>query len=169
MTGTQAVAVGLTLVVLVLIYAGMWRGWRTRALRHGDLPPLPAVPAQLGSVVLDPVEGVYIGTAVAGDWLDRVVVHGLGRRSPAQVEVAAAGVLVGRAPEQDLFLPTRALLDARLDRALGGRVVEPGGLVVVTWEHGGRRLDTGVRPRRAADAAPLRDAVAGLVRHGSTA
>jgi hypothetical protein len=48
-------------------------------------------------------------------------------------------------------------------------VVEPGGLVVVTWEHGGRRLDTGVRPRRAVDAARLRDAVAGLVRHGSAA
>jgi hypothetical protein len=120
-------------------------------------------------VVLDPVEGVYVGTTVAGDWLDRVVVHGLGRRSPAQVEVAGAGVLVGRAPESDLFVPARALLDARLDRALGGRVVEPGGLVVVTWEHGGRRLDTGVRPRRAVDAARLRDAVAGLVRHGSAA
>jgi hypothetical protein len=169
MTGGRATVVAVTLGVLVLLCAGMWRGWRARARRQADLPPLPAVPAQLGSVALDAVEGVYVGTTAAGDWLDRVVVHSLGRRSPAYVEVAAEGVLIERGPEPALFLAAGALVDARLDRALGGRVVEPGGLVVLTWQHGARRLDTGIRPRRATDAVQLRDAVARLASRGSAA
>ena len=169
MTAGQALAVAVTVLVLALAYAGMWRGWRRRARRQGDLPDLPAPPDAPGTTRLAWVEGVYVGTTTAGDWLDRVVVHSLGRRSPARVHVSDAGVTIERGPEPTLFVPAAAVLDARLDRALAGRVVEDGGLVVLTWEHGGHRLDTAVRPRRAGDTRPLRDALNGLRSRGRAA
>jgi hypothetical protein len=38
-----------------------------------------------------------------------------------------------------------SLRGARHDQGIAGKVVPPHGLLVVTWEHGGYRLDTGFR------------------------
>jgi hypothetical protein len=171
-TGRYLLAVLLAVALLAGAYALMWRGWRRRGRAQADLPPLPAPPPASRAPGADPsgaVEGTYVGTTTAGDWLDRVVVHSLGRRSPALVRVDAGGVLVERDPEPALYVPAGAVRAVRLDRAIAGKVVEEGGLVVVTWEHGGRRLDTGVRPRSAADAVALRDAVRRLLEEGEAA
>ena len=59
------------------------------AVRAADLP---AVPADPGPPVGDPIDGRYLASTTAGDWLDRVVVHGLGVPSRAQVLVTRTGV-----------------------------------------------------------------------------
>lgn len=158
----------LTILVLLGLYWLMLRGWRRRAARHADLPPLPEVPDDLGAVRLES-EGVYVVTTTEGDWLDRVVAHGLGARSEAELVVADAGVLLERTGAPAVFVPAAALKGVRLEKGMAGKVVEEGGLVVLTWRHGPRTLDTGFRPRRAADRDALLSAVASILPEEATA
>jgi len=156
----RAVPVALLLLALGLAYLGMWRGWKARASRQADLPTLPAVVEAPSVLPSGPVEGWYVGTSAAGPgtaWLDRVVVHGLGRRSTAVVDVTSAGVRIDRDHEDTVFIPAARLRDVRRDRAVAGKVsFERDGLLVLSWQLGERRLDTGLRLPRSQDAELVR-------------
>ena len=145
MTGApQWVPVLILFALLGLAYVGMWRGWRRRALRH-ELPPLVPV-ADDGALGDDAVvaNGRYFGTTVAGDWLDRVVAQGLGTRSSCRLVVSTEGLDVLR-PRAGFRIRRSALLGTRLESGIAGKVVPPAGILVVTWQHGDLRLDTGFR------------------------
>jgi hypothetical protein len=153
-----------TLVILAAAYFGMYRGWRNRQSRQADLAPLPAVPPQEGRDKNRGVEGVYVATTSAGDWMDRIAVHELGVRSIADLAVSEAGLIFHRQGAADVFIPIGHLTGVRTDRGIAGKVTaEKSGLVVVTWNHDGRELDTGFRPRRKADTAPLTESIATLI------
>ncbi len=152
---TRALLSAAIVVVVLLGVAGMAWGWRNRGRRQADLPGLPPAPDRLGEPLVADVEGTYVATTSASDWLDRIVVHGLGVRSAAHLTVARPGVLVDRDGAPDVFVPADRLTGVQLAKGMAGTVVEADGLVVVTWRHGERQLATGFRPRYAAD----RDAV----------
>jgi hypothetical protein len=150
-----------TLLVVAAGYYGMYRGWRNRQARQVDLAPLPPVPE---NVKTKGVEGVYVATTTAGDWMDRIAVHELGVRSIADLAVSEAGLIFHRQGAADVFIPADQLTGVRTDRGIAGKVTaEKSGLVVVTWNHDGRELDTGFRPRRKADTAPLTDSISTLI------
>ncbi|MFI5694297.1 hypothetical protein ACIA58_20780 [Kribbella sp. NPDC051586] len=149
-----------TLLILAAGYFGMYRGWRNRQSRQADLAPLPAVP----EAKISGVEGVYVATTSAGDWMDRIAVHELGVRSIADLAVSEAGLIFHRQGAADVFIPADHLTAVRTDRGIAGKVTaEKSGLVVVTWTHDGRELDTGFRPRRKADTAALTESIATLI------
>ncbi|MGW5193323.1 PH-like domain-containing protein [Kribbella sp. NPDC004138] len=149
-----------TLVVLAAGYFGMYRGWRNRQDRQADLAPLPAAPEDN----LRGVEGVYVATTTAGDWMDRIAVHELGVRATADLAVSEAGLIFHRQGAADVFIPADRLTGVRTDRGIAGKVTaEKSGLVVVTWTHDGRELDTGFRPRRKADTAALTASISTLI------
>jgi hypothetical protein len=139
-----AVPVTILFVLLALGYVGMWFGWRRRATKH-DLPPLHAAPAEAGlpRPVLE-AGARYFGTTADGDWLDRVVAHGLGSRSSVRMSLSAEGLDVLR-PARSFRIPAGALRAVRHDQGIAGKVVPPHGLLVVTWQHGDRTLDSGFR------------------------
>ncbi|WP_018386023.1 PH-like domain-containing protein [Wenjunlia vitaminophila] len=152
--------IGLALLV-ALAYALMWRAWRRRGSRQRDLPELPGVPAPCGGPLAE-LTGRYHGTTTAGDWLDRIVAHGLGTRSLAEVTLDRDGVTVRRPGATDFHIPAAALRGARLDKGIAGKVLTEGGLLVITWEHGGRLLDSGFRADHPAEHAAWVRAVTGL-------
>jgi voltage-gated potassium channel Kch len=155
-------AVVFLAVLLVGAYLAMWRGWRRRAASQSDLPQLPAhLPA--ADVLIGPVEAVYLGTTSAGDWLDRVVARTLGRRSTASVTITTAGVVVERTPEPRLDIPVSALRGVRTDRAGAHRAGRTEQLLVLTWTHGDRLLETVLRPRRRRDLEALTAAAGPLL------
>jgi hypothetical protein len=164
----------LTVVVLLAALVGvllMRRGWRRRAGRHAALPPLPVPPAPSPGAATDPppVRGLYLGTTVAGDWLDRVVARGLGGRAAATLAVldwGSAGVRLDRDGADPLWLPRAALTGARPARGHAGHVVGDGAVLVLGWRHGGLDLDTGFRPDSYADTAALERTVRGLLPEG---
>jgi hypothetical protein len=148
-----------TLAIIGVGWFGMYRGWRNRQRRQAGLAPLPAVPE--GKV--KGVEGVYVATTTAGDWMDRIAVHELGVRSTADLAVSEAGLTFHRQGAADVFIPV-GHLTVRTDRGIAGKVTaEASGLVVVTWTHDGHELDTGFRPRRKADTAPLTESISTLI------
>jgi hypothetical protein len=141
--------VGLLLVV-ALVYWLMRQGWQWRRTLQGGLPALPQPPEDPGTPLLT-LEGRYHGSTTAGQWLDRIVAHGLGVRSKVRLTLTERGLVVDRAGAPGFFVPAAALRGARLDRAIAGKVLPEGGLLVVTWEHGGTLIDSGFRGDRAAD------------------
>ncbi|WP_031187760.1 MULTISPECIES: PH-like domain-containing protein [Streptomyces] len=141
--------VGLLLFV-ALLYWLMREGWKWRGTLQGDLPQLPTAPEAAGEPRLT-MTGRYHGSTTAGQWLDRVVARGLGTRSRAELTLTAAGVHVVRPGAEDFFVPAAALRGARLDKGIAGKVLPEGGLLVITWAHGDRELDSGFRSDQAAE------------------
>ena len=165
------VAVALMLAVGALVLWGMWRGWRGLARRSeprvGALPALPDA-GELGQARTAPIEGTYVSTTGAGDWLDRVGAGDLGFRARAVVQVHDGGVQIARAGATDLFVPTHAIDSARLTSGIAGKYVGGKGIVVLRWttlaaDGTPTALDTGIRTLHAADRSTLIDAVSALV------
>jgi len=166
----QAAAVGLLVLLVLVVGLGMLAGWRRRGARQLaalDLPPLPPTPAEPGAPLTADADGVYVSTTTAGNWLDRVTAHGVGTRSAATMAVTAAGVSWLRQGAPDVFADAAALDGARRSDGIAGKVMPPGGIVVVTWRLGSAELDTGFRPDSAADADRLVAAVERLAHAGS--
>lgn len=166
MTRVQAAA--LVVAVVPLLWALLWVGWRGRRRRQSGLAGLPQVPADPGPLEFGPVDAVYVSSTAAGDWLDRVAVHGLGVRSAAQVGVHRAGVMVARQGAPDLWLARGRLLGVRRQRGMAGKFVESDGLLVLTWTlgdpaAGGVLVDSGVRVRNATARDDLEAAVLALL------
>ncbi|NYI04982.1 PH-like domain-containing protein [Allostreptomyces psammosilenae] len=153
--GWTAVMVALVAVV----YWSMWRAWRRRAARQGDLPELPQPPAEPGPVLLTGT-GRYHASTTAGEWLDRIVARGLGTRSLAELTLTPAGLHVGRPAATSFFVPAAALRGAGIGHGVAGRVFPEGGLLVVTWQHGERVLDSGFRMDDSATHEEWADRIA---------
>ncbi|WP_336923533.1 PH-like domain-containing protein [Aquipuribacter sp. SD81] len=176
------------LLVVPVVFGLMWLGWRGRARRQGDVPEPARTPpggaAGLGEPLLEPVDGLYVSTVRAGEWLDRVVVHGLGVRSRAVLHAGTQGVWFERQGAPDVFVPAADVLGARVESGIAGKYTVGEGLLVVRWRLAGGpadpadpagaadadappvELDTGFRPRRWAEAPLLAAALQPLVPGG---
>ncbi|MFN0281736.1 MAG: hypothetical protein ACKVZ6_07155 [Kineosporiaceae bacterium] len=157
MSRVQAFALLLALVPVA--WALMWLGWRARGRSQSGLPRPHAVQTQPGGRAY---EGVYVSTTTHGDWLDRVVVHGLGVRSDVAAYVGADGVALVRRGAPSVFVPRGDLVGAGRTSGMAGKFVEADGLAVITWVLGRTTVDTGIRLRRATDTADLVAAVSAL-------
>lgn len=147
--------------VIALVLLGMRAGWRRRAGRQADVaePALP--PAFLPDRTVGPVSGVFLGSTHHGDWLDRIVVHDLGVRSRAIAEVGLSGIALRREGARDVFIPAAAVRGAGMARGIAGKAYERDGVLVVTWDLGGRLVDTGFRADAAEEQRVLLDAILG--------
>lgn len=162
----------LLLTVLVILFfavcaAAMWWGWRNRQRRQSYLPAPPQPPAERGEPLLPPARGVYVSTTTADNWQDRIAVHGLGFRSDATLWLYADGLLVERTGADPLWIPVGALINARIGRAMAGKVMGIEGLLVVTWQLGGYRLDTGFRGDDKDTYGEWIDAIGSLTANGT--
>lgn len=148
-TGRILFTVGV-LVVFALIVRAARRAWNRRVAAHADLLPLPE------GTVTDAVEasaGLYVGTTQAREWQARVYAGGLANRAAATLHSGPEGVLIERDGSPPLFIPGKAITEARLDAGLANKVVGGAGLLVITWEQQGYALDTGFRADHRIDNA----------------
>jgi hypothetical protein len=159
----RPVATALIVAAVPLVWALMWSGWRRRGRRQGHLPA-PRHPEELvlGSPTTE-FDGVYVSTTRHGDWLDRVVAHGLGTRSAVTVRVGTAGVVLDREGARGVAIAREELAGASRASGIAGKVVERDGLAVITWRLGETELDSGVRLKHARDTSRLIAAVNALV------
>lgn len=139
----------LTLAVLavcVLAGYGLLVGWRNRAQRQAGLPELPSVPEDFGLALATPLTGLYVCTTTAGNWQDRIVARGLGRRANATAELTADGVLIDRIDDDAIFLPAGSLTAVGTAPGIAGKVMGlPNGVLIVSWRLGDVELDSGFR------------------------
>jgi hypothetical protein len=161
--------VGVLVAVVLLAYAGMWRGWKARAARQARLPEPQPLDVSATADTSASVAGTYVSTTRGGHWMDRVTAHGLGTLGRAQLAADDAALLVVREGARSFRIPADDLLSVRRERGIAGKVREPEGIVVVTWRLGDHELDTGFRPERAREADDVERMVARLrerVSHG---
>ncbi|WP_245179504.1 PH-like domain-containing protein [Streptomyces montanisoli] len=150
------------LIFIALVYWLMRQGWKWRVSLQSDVPPLLALPENPSTVRMT-MSGRYHGSTTAGQWLDRVVAHGLGARSRVELALTDDGLEVVRPGANDFFVPAGRLCEARLDKGIAGKVLAEGGLLIVTWEHGGKQLDSGFRSDHSAEHAAWVDALTSLI------
>ncbi|MDX3414068.1 hypothetical protein PV661_07305 [Streptomyces sp. MD20-1-1] len=153
--------VGLALFV-ALVYWLMREGWKWRGTLQSDLPELHSAPDDPGPATLT-MSGRYHGSTTAGQWLDRIVAQGLGTRSRAELTLSDAGLDVVRPGAENFFVPADALREARLDKGIAGKVLTEGGLLVITWQHGDRLIDSGFRSDHAAEHTEWVDALTNMI------
>jgi hypothetical protein len=166
----------LTLAVLavcVLAGYGLLVGWRHRAQRQAGLPELPSVPEDFGPALATPLTGLYVCTTTAGNWQDRIVAHGLGRRANATAELTADGVLIDRIDDDAIFLPAGSLTAVGTAPGIAGKVMGlPNGVLIVSWRLGDVELDSGFRaddPQLQADWIAAAGALIGTARRADDA
>ncbi|MEU0397315.1 hypothetical protein ABZ208_32000 [Streptomyces sp. NPDC006208] len=150
------------LLFIAFVYWLMRQGWKWRGSLQSDLPELPGAPEEPGEAKLT-MSGRYHGSTTAGQWLDRIVAHGLGVRSRVELRLTDAGLDVVRPGAQDFFVPSHALREARLDKGIAGKVLAEGGLLVITWAHGDKLIDSGFRSDHAAEHIAWVEALAALI------
>ena len=156
----RAVLVLAGVAGLATLYLLMLKGWRGRQRRQSHLPA-PATDAT-GTVLVDGVPGLFVGTTLAGRWLDRVAVHGLSDRSNAELTVTSDGVLIEREGAPDLFVPFERLDEVTTTDAHAGKVMGADGLLALCWRLGTTPVTTTFRADDRGDHAQVLRAVQGV-------
>lgn len=152
----------LTLGAIALACWAMWRGWVHRGERQAGLPAPAEPPADFSADLLEGCPGRYLASTTAGQWLDRIVAHGLGTPSRAVVRVGRAGVVIEREGARSFFVPAADVEAVRVDKGIAGAVFETGGVVVLTWRLGTTSLDSGLRAQHTDDHVAIAAAVHAL-------
>ena len=138
-----------TLVVglVILVALGLMAlGWRNRRRRQSAVSGRLALPPEdLGEVLLDLSDSLYVATTVAEQPLERVVVAPLGFRARASITVATAGIRLDLDGGIVGFIPRTDLLGVGLATWTIDRAVEQDGLVVVRWRLGETPVDSYLR------------------------
>ena len=153
---------GFVVVVLIgVVIRLMLRGWKRRAERQAELiGELPTMPDLVGSAVIAPCRGLYVGSTLAPNWLERVAVGDLGYRSKAVLTRYPEGILLERSGASPIWVPEDSLIGVRIERGLagkvlpGGRAETSGGLLVLRWRlPTGTEIDSGFRGDDRSDYA----------------
>jgi hypothetical protein len=163
--------IGLLALCALAAY-GLYVGWRHRAARQSGLATLPVAPADLGSDLVEPVTGLYVSTTTAGNWQDRVVAQGLGRRAAGAARLSDEGVCIEREGEDDIFVPVADLVEVLTAPGIAGKVMgQAHGVLIIRWSLGGTELDSGFRADDVEAQADFIEAATNLIaaRPGSSA
>lgn len=148
-------------VVVVLVGLGIV-AWRRRTRRDARLAaPVGEIPAV--AVVTARAAGFYVATTRHDQPLERLAIAGLGFRSRVDVTVTDRGVALDLVGQPRFFLPLAQIAAADLATVAIDRVVEPGGLVRLTWRTGAaggaaELVDSYLRPQDGS-ARALADAI----------
>ncbi len=163
----RAVLVIFLVAVCLLAMFGLYAGWRHRAAGQSDLAELPPTPADLSPDLVEPVTGMYVSTTTAGNWQDRIVAQGLGRRANGAIRLSAEGVCIERDGESDIFVPVGDLRAVTTAPGIAGKVMGmANGVLIVRWSLGGVSVDSGFRSNDSAAQDDFIDAAQALITKG---
>lgn len=157
MNQSQLIVGSAILVLILVVFVLMAVSWRRRGARN-PAGALGAPPAGVAASAV--LEGLHVGTTLAGQPLERVTVKPLGFRARGELAVRPDGVelrLDGSAP---VLIPLTSIRSQSRATWTIDRGVEEDGLNVLTWALGDTELDSAFRMREP-DA--FEDAVARLI------
>ncbi|MBV8182002.1 MAG: transporter [Mycobacterium sp.] len=143
----------LLALLIAFVIQLMMRGWRERARRQAELiGTLPPVPETVGSPIVAPTRGLYVGCTVAPSWNDRVAVGDLGYRSKAVLTRYPEGIMVQRSGARPIWIPQESITDIRTERGMVGKAMTSNGILAMRWRlPSGTEIDLGFRSNDRAD------------------
>ncbi len=149
--------VGLAVGIGVLLRIG----WKHRATRQSGFGVLPAAPVVPGDQLAPALGGIYVSTTSSGQWQDRIVVHGIGRRAKATAQLFESGVLIDRVAEDPIWIPRDAMVSVSTAPGVAGKVMGlPDGILLITWTWSNKPVDSGFHADDAVAQAAWIDAAA---------
>lgn len=163
---TRELVLVLMIALAVMLLALGVVAWRRRTQRDAALhAPLAEIPA--GAATTAASSGLYVATTPRDVPLERLAITGIAFRSRIDVTVTDAGVALDLTGQPRIFLPLDRLDGVDLARVTIDRVVEPGGLVRLSWRVDGPDgatvpVDSYLRPQDGS-ARSLADAIAAIL------
>ena len=166
MTREGALLVMIAVAVVLLALGAI--AWRRRTRRDAAFEaPVGEIPA--GAEVRAAQSGLYVATTRHGEPLERLAIRGLGFRSRVDVTVTDRGVALDLTGQPRLFLTVERIASVDQAQVAIDRVVEPGGLVRLSWRTGDAPdaavVDSYLRPQDGS-ARALADTIAATLRAG---
>ena len=158
-TGTAVATFVFAFFIVVIIGAVIRRmlsGWKHRSQRQAELVgEFPPMPDMLGSATVAPTRGLYVGSTLAPNWLERITVGDVGFRSKAVLTRYPEGILLERSGATPIWMPQDSITSIRTERAMAGKVIPGGGrgkadapaaILTIRWRlPSGTEIDTGFR------------------------
>jgi hypothetical protein len=134
-------------LVVILIFRAMVRGWKRRADLQGPIVgALSPLPDTVGAPVIPEMTGLYVGSTLMPDRLERIVVGGLGDRAEAALTRYPEGIMLKRSGTRPLWIPDDSILAIRTERFAMGKVAAQDGILAIRWRlPSGAEVDTGFR------------------------
>jgi len=144
------------LVVLVFfVLRAMMRGWLAKASSQaGQIGRLPGLPDSVSAPISGPMPGLYVGSTMAPQWLNRIAFGDLGFRSKAVLTRFPEGIMVKRSGATPIWIPDESITEIRPETGLAGKVVPPDGILAIRCRQpAATEIDTGFRgdDRRSYD------------------
>lgn len=125
------IAVAITIAVAILILLTMLFAWRRRLRRDsGHVAPI-GVPEH--AEVLSRHEVLYVSTTRHDQPLERLAIAPLAYRARGELAVTDRGIALCLDGEPTVFLSSATLVSVDRATVTIDRIVEPGGLVRVSW------------------------------------
>jgi hypothetical protein len=144
--GSLVFAFVMALLTAFVIHL-MLRGWRHRAERQAALiGQLPGLPDTVGSAIIPPTRGLYVGSTVAPSWQDRIAARDLGYRTKAVLTRYPEGIMLQRSGASPIWIPEESITAIRTERGIAGKVMTHDGILAIRWRlPSGTEIDTGFR------------------------
>lgn len=133
------------LMILVLLWAvfSIRKSWLRKESQQREIPAPDSAPSNFKAD--ETFSGRYLASTTAKDWLARIVVHGLGAPSRAEVSISDAGIQMVLNKSREVFIPKSSIIEIKADRAIAGRAFEKDGIAVIIWKLGQTEIATGFR------------------------
>jgi hypothetical protein len=137
----------LLIVVVILMFLAMLRGWKRRALVQGPvIGALPPLPDDVGPALIPEMTGLYVGSAFGPERLERIAGGDLGDRAKAVLTCHSGGIMLTRRGVRSLWIPNESITSIRTERHVAGKVAARDGILAIRWRlPSGMEIDTGFR------------------------
>jgi hypothetical protein len=141
------VMAAILVVMVVVVFWAMMRGKLRRAHVQGPvIGALPALPDTVGLPTIPEMTGLYVGSALTPDRLERVAAEGLGDRAKAALTRYPEGIMLKRSGTRPVWIPDESIIAIRTERVVAGKVAAADGILAIRWRlPSGAEIDTGFR------------------------
>jgi len=138
---TRELALAIMIALGVLLLLGMTISIVTRRGKARSIGALPR-PSDIPGEAVVSFNVLHVATTVAHKPMDRVWAAPLAYRAKTVLEVRSGGIVLSLTGEGDMGLPAESITGSGRGTWTIDKAVDPEGLVVVTWKHGGVEYDS---------------------------
>ncbi len=138
---TRELALAIMIALGVLLLLGMTLSIMRRRATGRRIGPLP-LPSDIPGEAMVSFNVLHVATTPARQPMERVWAAPLAYRAKTLFEVRSGGIVLSLTGEGAMGVPAESITGAGRGSWTIDKAVDPEGLIVVTWMHGGNEYDS---------------------------